>query len=182
MATCSSFDQKLIDDTSKKIEKEKILGDLQTNVLPDLNHFFGLVQRNLKDKRESAKTKFKIKCKEFTNLTNVLLNLNIQQHLIETGTMYIIYVLYESLLIDRNEEITEPDLTRLAQVFDRSNLNRKLVNQALDLCRDWFDLIDEEDLHYFFQDNLIRKSKMGSIDTTNNCKLTMMPVFQFKRK
>lgn len=165
MANYSSFDQKITDDVNRKIEKENILNELQQSVLCNLNHFFDLVQKNLKDRRESTLNQFKIKCKEFINITNLLLNLNIQPHLIETGTMYLIYVIYESILIDGNDEITEQDLKRLERVFDRSNLNKKLLSQALSLCNHMFDLVGDEKLHYFFQDNLIRKKKMGDVTT-----------------
>lgn len=171
MATYSTFEEKLVDNVNKKIEKEKILINLQKTILPDCNHFFDLILKRMKDKREMIKKEIRIKFKEFLNLTNLLLkNLNIQQHLIETATIFTIYTLYEAILIDRVDEVNEQILTRLEQVFDRSQLNKKVVNQAFNLAKTLFDLIDEESIHYFFQDNLIRKSKVDK-NSFIDCKL-----------
>lgn len=152
-----SSDHRLTDDLNKKLDKEEKLTNLQQTELPKLNQFFDLIQSNLDRKNESE---FQIKCKELINLTKLFLNSNnIQQNLIETGTIFIVYVFYELLLIDRGNAITDQCLFRLEQIFDKSNLTKRIVNQALDLCKFLFSLIDEETLHYFFQDNLIKKSK-----------------------
>lgn len=156
-AYSESFDQKLTDTTSKKIEKEDLLTNLQETVLPKCSQFFGLVQKGLSDRRREPE--FRVRCKELINLTKVLLNLNIQQHLIETGTIYIIYVFYELLYIDGEDAITEQCVARLERLFDRPNLSKRIQKQAFDLCKSLFSLINEEQLHYFFQENLIRRSR-----------------------
>ena len=152
-----SFERELTDTTNKKIEKEDLLASLQQSVLPKCSQFFDLARKALNDNEREPE--FRVKCKELINLTKVLLNLNIQQHLIETGTIYLISVFYELLYIDCDEVISEQCLARLERVFDRPNLNKRLQKQALDLCKSLFSLVDEEQLHYFFQENLIRRNR-----------------------
>lgn len=156
-AYSESFEQKLTDTTSKKIEKEDLLTNLQETTLPKCSEFFDLVRNALTDRRREPE--FRVKCKELTNLTKVLLNLNIQPHLIDTGTIYIIYVFYELLYIDGEDTITEHCVGQLERVFDRPNLSKRIQKQAFDLCKALFSLINEEKLHYFFQENLMRRNQ-----------------------
>ena len=156
-AYSESFEQKLADNTNRKIEKEDLLTSLQQSVLPKWSQFVDLARKALSDVRREPE--FRVKCKELINLTQVLLNLNIQQHLIETGTIYIVFAFYELLFVDCEQAINEQCLSRLERLFDRPNLNKRIQRQALDLCKSLFSLLDEEQLHYFFQENLIRRSR-----------------------
>ena len=162
-----SFERELTDTTNKKIEKEDLLASLQQSVLPKCSQFFDLARKALNDNEREPE--FRVKCKELINLTKVLLNLNIQQHLIETGTIYIIYVFYELLYINGEEQITEQCLERLERVFDRPSLNKRIQKQTLDLCKSLFSLMNEEQLHYFFQENLIRRSRSPEESSQREC-------------